>query len=62
MDIEFSEWAAFAQAFKENSLKNVKQLLFEIHTSMMIAIKKPVDDQAYINMYGIFKVRKIILQ
>ena len=31
MDVEFAEWAAFPAMFEENSLRNVKQLAFEIH-------------------------------
>ena len=31
MDIEGSEWPSLETIFRENSLKNVKQLLFEVH-------------------------------
>ena len=31
MDIEGSEWPSLEAMFRENSLKNVKQLLFEVH-------------------------------
>ena len=31
MDVEGSEWPALEAMFEENSLKNVKQLLFEVH-------------------------------
>ena len=31
MDIEGSEWPSFAAMYRENSLKNVKQLVFEVH-------------------------------
>lgn len=31
MDIEGDEWKSFQQMFTENSLRNVKQLAYEIH-------------------------------
>ena len=31
MDIEGSEWPSLEAMFRENSLTNVKQLLFEVH-------------------------------
>ena len=31
MDVENSEWMSFEAMFEENSLRNVKQLSFEIH-------------------------------
>ena len=31
MDVEGSEWPSFEAMFEENSLKNVKQLIFEVH-------------------------------
>ena len=31
MDVEYSEWSSFEAMFEENSLRNVKQLAFEIH-------------------------------
>ena len=33
-DIEGSEWPALAEMFREQSLRNVKQLLFEIHVDI----------------------------
>ena len=32
IDIEYNEWDSFKAMFQENSLKNVKQFGFEIHT------------------------------
>ncbi|XP_059153097.1 probable methyltransferase-like protein 24 isoform X2 [Physella acuta] len=40
MDIEFSEWEVLRQAVRDNSLKYVKQLAFEIHTPEMYRIFK----------------------
>ena len=33
MDIEGSEWPSFAAMYRENSLKNVKQFVFEVHVT-----------------------------
>ena len=33
IDIEYNEWDSFQAMFDENSLKNVKQFAFEIHTN-----------------------------
>ena len=38
MDIEGSEWPSFATIFEENSLKNVKQLIFEVHVGESVAL------------------------
>ena len=31
-DVEFSEWTTIATMLKDNALKNVKQIAFEIHS------------------------------
>ena len=36
-DIERSEWPALAEMLREQSLRNVKQLLFEIHVGIVNA-------------------------
>ena len=33
IDVEYSEWDAFEAMFRDGSLKNVKQILMETHTS-----------------------------
>ena len=36
MDIEGSEWPALETMYEENSLKNVKQLLVEVHLARIL--------------------------
>ena len=33
MDIEYNEWACFKTMLKEGVLRNIRQLMFEIHTN-----------------------------
>ena len=40
IDIEGDEWSALATMFAENSLRNVKQLLFEVHLQTTVNLNQ----------------------
>ena len=55
IDIEYSEWKSFEAIFFEKSLKNVKQLAFEIHTPEVVVngANRPSKKEDFSHMYDI---------
>lgn len=53
MDVESAEWPSFEAMFEENSLRNVKQLSFEIHLEE--DFKRYFDILLYIEKLGFRK-------
>ena len=52
-DIEYNEWDSLKTMFKEGVLKNVKQLVLEIHTPEMYMISGTSTREDYYDMYGV---------
>ena len=50
IDIEYNEWSCFRTMLKEGVLRNIRQLVFEIHTSEIYTIKRPSSVQDFHDM------------
>ena len=52
IDIDYAEWTCFRAMLADGSLRGVKQLIFEIHTSEVQTVLRPTTAQEFYEMYG----------
>lgn len=58
MDIEYSEWDVLKSIYKENSLHNVQQLGFEMHSRELFRVSKidmPTTKEDFVRMYKLLR-------
>ena len=55
VDIEFNEWDSFGPMLTDGSLKNVKQLVFEMHTPEVFTVRRPANKGDFAMMYGVLR-------
>lgn len=53
IDIEFYEWECMRNMISDNSLENVKQLMFEMHTPEVAMVQRPSTKEDFAMMYDL---------
>jgi len=49
--VDYAEWSCLRQMVTDGSLRLVKQLIIEIHTSEVLTVGRPTSRQEFVNMY-----------
>jgi len=51
IDIDYAEWACLRQMLSDRSLRHVKQLIVEIHTSELATVGRPTSREDFVLMH-----------